>query len=114
MVVLRQKCHLHQSTMNYQEHQHIHCPMPGVVKLLLLDRSRDRSADRMTLQDLESRDFIDTYNPDPLFGKPSRISIAPKDLLRSLLESGIHARRLPIAGAMRLQIDVAQNMSHGT
>src|SRR5271157_677251 len=53
----------------------------GLVELLLLDRSRDRSADRITLQDLESWDFIDTHHPDALFCKPSRIPIAPKDLL---------------------------------
>ncbi len=99
--------------MYSQEHQHVHCPVPDVVELLLLDRSRDRSADRTTLQYLECRDFIDTHYPDALFRKPSRISIAPKDLLRSFLESGIQARRLPIAGAMRLQIDVAQDISHG-
>src|ERR1039458_9979529 len=100
MVVLRQKYQFHQPAMDGQEHQHIHCPVPVVVELLLLDRSRDRSGDRITLQDLRGWDFIDTHHPDALFRKPSRISIAPKDLLRSLLESGIQARRLPIAGAI--------------
>ena len=113
MIVLRQEYQFHQPGMHYQEHQHVHCPMPGVVKLLLLDRSRDRSADRITLQDLESWDFIDTHHPDALFCQPSRIPIAPKDLLRSLFEPGIQPRRLPIAGAMGLQIDIVQDVSHG-
>src|SRR5271168_2514626 len=103
MVIRLQECQLHQHTMHDQEHQHVHGPMPGVVKLLLLDRPGDRSPDRPTLQDLEGWDLIDTYHPDPLLGKPRRICIAPKDLLRSLLEPGIEPRRLPVACAMRLQ-----------
>src|SRR5271165_5738404 len=89
--------------------------VPCVVELLLLDRSRDRSADRITLQERQSWDFIDTHthHPDAPFCKPSRIPIAPKDLLRSLLEPSIQARCLPIAGAMGLQIDIAQDISHG-
>ena len=114
MIILRQEYQIHQPGMHYQEYQHVHCPMPGVVELLLLDRSRDRSADRSTLQDLESWDFIDTHHPDAVSCKPSRIPIAPKDLLRSLFELSIQARCLPIAGAMGLQIDIAQDISHGT
>ena len=85
-VVLRQEGQLHQPAMHHQEHQHVHRPVPGVVELLLLDRPWDRPADRVTLQDLEGRDLIDTHHPDALFGQPRRIGIAPKDLLRSLLE----------------------------
>src|SRR5277367_3658324 len=113
MVVRLQECQLHQPTMHYQEHQHVHGPMPGVVKLLLLDGPGDCSAERPTLQDLEGRNLIDTHNPDPLLGKSRRICIAPKDLLRSRLEPGVEARRLPVACAMRLQIDFAQNVTHG-
>src|SRR5262249_55718313 len=39
--------------------------------------------------------------------------IAPKDLLRPLLEPGLQPRRLPVAGAMGLQIDGTQDGSHG-
>src|ERR1700684_1856799 len=113
MVVRLQEYQLHQPAMHDQEHQHVDRPMPDVVELLLLDRPRDRSADRPTLQDLEGRDLIDTHHPDALFGKPSRIRVAPKDLLRPLLEPGIEPRRLPVAGAMGLQIDLAQNVSYG-
>ena len=88
MVVLRQEYQLHQPSMHHQEHQHVHGPMSGVVELLLLDRPLDRSANWVTLQDLEGRDFIDAHNPDALLGKSIRIPIAPKDLLRPLLEPG--------------------------
>src|SRR5208337_4904369 len=50
MIILRQEYQIHQPGMHYQEYQHVHCPVPCVVELLLLDRSRDRSADRITLQ----------------------------------------------------------------
>src|SRR5271154_5789168 len=112
MVVRLQEYQLHQPAMHYQEYQHVHGPMPGVVELLLLDRPGDCSADRPTLQDLEGGDFIHTHDPDASLGKPSRIRIAPKDLLCPLLEPGIEPRRLPVAGAMGLQIDIAQNVSH--
>src|SRR5215204_5401587 len=49
-----------------QEHPQVHRPVPGVVELLLLDRSRNRSPDGVTLQDLESRDLIDTHHPKAL------------------------------------------------
>ena len=113
IVVLRQEDQLHQPGMHHQEHQHVHCSMPCIVELLLLNRPWDRSADGMTLQDLEGGDFIDTHDPDALFCQPGRIPIAPKDLLRSLFELGIQAGRLPIAGAMRLQIDSTQDLPHG-
>src|SRR5512140_203790 len=111
-IVVRQERQFHQTAMDHQEHQHVDRPMPDVVELLLLDRPRDRSADRLTLRDLKGRDLIDTYHPDALFGKPSRIGIAPKDLLRPLLEPGIQASRLPVAGAVWLQINGAQDVSH--
>src|SRR6516162_9840708 len=57
-IVARQECQLHQTAMHDQEHQHVHRPVPGIIKLLLLDRPWNRSADRGTLQDLESRDLI--------------------------------------------------------
>jgi len=112
IIILRQEYQIHQPGMHYQEYQHVRCPMPGVVELLLLDRSRNRSEDRITLQDLESWDFIDTHHPDVLFCKLTRIPIALKDLLRSLLEPSIQARCLRIAGAIGLQIDIAQDISH--
>src|ERR1700722_376243 len=112
MVVLCQQCQLHQSAMHHQEYQHIRRPMPGIIELLLLDGPWDRSADRVTLQDLEGRDLIHTHHPDALVGKPIRISIAPKDLLRSFFEPGIQTGGLPIAGAMGLQIDIVQQTAN--
>jgi hypothetical protein len=53
------------------------------------------------LQDLEGRDLIDIYHPDALFGKKSRISLPPKDLLRSLLEPGIQPGGVLVVDGMR-------------
>src|SRR5271154_1043715 len=86
--------------------------MPGVVEFLLLDRPWDRSANRVTFQDLEGWDLIDTYHPDPLFRKSSRIRIAPKDLLRPLLEPGVQPSRLPIPSPMGLQSDIMQKAAN--
>src|SRR5271170_7200785 len=112
MIVLRQEYQFHQPRMHYQEHQHVHGAMPSIIELLLLDRSRDRSADGVTLQDLEGGNFVDAHHPDALCCQSRRIPIAPKDLLRSLLEPGIHPGCLPIAGAMGLQIDIVQDSPH--
>src|SRR5665811_718831 len=92
MVVSLQEGQLHQSCMYNQEHQHVYCPMPGVVKFLLFNRSWNRSADRATFQHLKSRDLIDTDDPDALGRQTIRIPIAPKDLLCSLFEFGIESR----------------------
>src|SRR5271165_3800290 len=112
MIVLPQEHQLHEPCMHYQEHQHIHRPMASVIKLLLLNRSWSRSANGVTFQHLEGRDLIDTHDPDASLRQPSRISIAPKDLLRSLFELSIQPGCLPIAGAMRLQIDIVQDSAH--
>ncbi len=111
-IVRRQEHQFHQPGMHYQEYQHIDGAMPCVIKFLLLNRSRDGSADAMAFQDLEVRNLVDTDDPDALVRETCRIPIAPKDLLRSVLESLIQASRLPIASAMRLKINVAQNVSH--
>jgi hypothetical protein len=67
-VVARQERQLHQPAMHDQEHQHVHRPVPGVVELPLLERAWNRSPGRVTLQDLEGRDFIDAHHPDALLG----------------------------------------------
>src|ERR1019366_5537786 len=112
MIVLRQQYQLHDPCMHHQEYQQIRSPMAGVVKLLLLNRSRDRSAKGVTFKYLKGRDLIDTHYPDALLRQPVRIPIAPKELLRSLFESSIQPRCLPIARAMGLQIDILQDSPH--
>src|SRR5712691_7850534 len=106
LVVRLQEYQLHEPRMDYQEHQHIHGAMPRVVKLLMLNRTGDRSADRVSFQHLKGWNLIDTHGPDALFRQPRRIAIAPKDLLRSLFEPGVQPWRLPVAGTMGLQIDI--------
>ena len=84
LVVRFQEHQLHEPGMNYQKHQHIDGPVPGVIELLLLNRSGDRSANRFSFQHLKGGNLIDAYNPDALCRQACRIPIAPKDLLRSL------------------------------
>src|SRR6266540_2648128 len=40
-VLFFQKHHSHLPRMNDQQHQHVDCPMPSIVELLLLDRTRN-------------------------------------------------------------------------
>ena len=111
-IVLRKKGQFHHPAMHDQEHQHVHRPVPGIIELLLFDRPWNRSADRVSFQNLISWNLIDTHHPDALFGKSRRIPIAPKDLLRPLLELGVEPRRLPVPSPMRLQIDIMQNAAN--
>lgn len=113
LIVRFQEHQLHDPGMNYQKHQHIDGPVPGVIELLLLNRPGDRTADRLSFQYLKGGDFIDAYNPDALLRQPCRIPIAPKDLLRSLFEPVIQMGRFPVTSAMGLQIDIVQDVLHG-
>src|SRR5215475_8730223 len=112
MVIRLQEYQFHEASVNYQEHQHILGAMPLVIKFLLLDRTRDRAADRLTFQYLEVRDLINAHDPDALFRQPSRISIAPQHLLRSLFEPRIQPSCFPVAGAMGLQTDIVQDVPY--
>ena len=112
MVILFQKDQLHQSRMHDEKQQHVYCSMSGIVEFLLFNRAGNGSPDRITFQNLEGRDFIDAHHPDALVRQPSCIPIAPKDLLRSFFELSIQPSRLPITGAMGLQVDIPQNVTH--
>jgi hypothetical protein len=113
LVVRLQKYQFHESRMDYQKYQHVRGAMPRVIKFLLLNRTGNRSADWVSLQHLKRWDLIDTNGPDALFRQASRIPVAPQHLLRSLFEPGIQSRRLPVAGAMGLQIDIVQEVPNG-
>jgi hypothetical protein len=108
-IVARQEGQLHQPAMHDKEHQHVDRPVPGVIELLLLDRPGNRSPDRGTLQDLEGWDLIDAHHPDALLGQPCRIPVAPKHLLRPLLEPGVQPGRLPVPSPVGLQVNVVQD-----
>jgi hypothetical protein len=112
MVIVFQEDDFHQSGMHYQEQQHVDCSMTGVIEFLLFNRAGNRSPNGITFQHLKGRDLVDTHDPDTSGRQPSRIPIAPKDLLRSFFERSIQPRRLPLTGAMRLQVDIAQNPTH--
>lgn len=111
-VIVVQEGQLHQPRMYDQEYQHVRCTVSSIVERLLLDRTGDRPADRLTLQDLEGWYLIDANNPDALFHQALRIPIAPKDLLRPFLEPGIQSGGLPVAGAMGLQINIMQQTAN--
>ena len=108
LIVGRQKGQFHVARLHDQEKQHVERPMPDVVIFLLFDRSRDGSTKGPPLDDLESRHLIHAQDPDTPLRQACRIPIAPKHLLRPLLEAGIETGRLPVTGAMWLQIDIVQ------
>ncbi len=103
--------HLHPPRVDDQEEQQVDCAVPGVLELLLLDKTRNRSPDRATLQNLVVGHLIRRHRPDALASQPFRIAIAPKNLLRPLLELGVEAGGLPVAGAVRLQVHISQDSS---
>src|SRR5918992_5444442 len=100
---------LHVARVNDQEYQDVDGPMACVFKLLLLDRTGNRTADRRAFQDLVIGDLIDADIPQPLLGQAIGMAVAPQHFLGPLFELGIPARRFPIARAMRLQIHLMQN-----
>ena len=79
-----QEDQLHQSGMHHQKHQHVHCTMPCVVELLLLNRSRNREADGIVPGSGRWGFHRHTRPRCPVW-PIAAASIAPKDLLRSLL-----------------------------
>jgi hypothetical protein len=102
--------HLHPSTVDDQEEQQVDRAVAGVLELLLLDRAGDGSPDRVTFQHLVVGLLVHGHHPDALAGQPFRIGIAPKDLLRPLLELFVETRRLPVAGPVRLQVCVFEDL----
>lgn len=103
--------HLHPAGVDDEKEQQVDCPMPLVLKLLLLDGTRNRSADRATFQNLMVGHLIRRYRPDALASQPFRIGIAPENLLRPVLELGVEAGGLPVTGAVRLQVHISQDSS---
>ena len=85
--------------------------MPGVFELLLLDRAGDRSADRATLQHLLVGHLVGADHPIALSGQSVGVGVAPEDLLGPLLEQRVQPGCPPVAGPVRLQIDVVQDQT---
>lgn len=102
---------LHPSAMNDQEDQDVDRAVPRIIELALCDRPGDRMPDRMSFQDLEVGLLIGTDDPEAPLGQSLGIGVAPEDLLGTLLEQGVDARRPPIPRAMRLEIHSIQDVS---
>ncbi len=108
--VLRlEACRFHLAAVNDQEVQDVDRPMAGVLELLLFDRAGNRSTDRVAFQDLMVGYLIGADDPIAPLGQAVGVGVAPEDLLGPLLELGIQASRPPVAGPMRLQVDVVQD-----
>jgi len=63
--------------------------MLGVLELLLFDRARDRSTDRVAFKDLVVGDLIGADHPIASLDQAVGVGVAPKDLLGPLLELGV-------------------------
>src|SRR5205085_4995762 len=88
--------------------------MPRVLEFLLFDPTRPRTPDRPPLHNLQVGDLIDAHDPEPARGQTLGISVAPQHPLGPLLELRIEASRLPVACAVRLQVDAVQDLSYRT
>jgi hypothetical protein len=87
--------------------------MPGVLELLLFDRARDRSTDRVAFKNLMVGDLIGADHPIAPLGQAVGVGVAPEDLFGPLLELGIQASRPPVTGPVRLQVDAVQDSADG-
>ena len=100
---------LHLSAVNDQEEQDVDRAVPRVIELTLRDRAGDRMPDGMSFQDLEVGFLIGTDHPEAPPGQPLGVGVAPEDLLGTLLEVSVDARRPPIPRAMRLEVHLIED-----
>ena len=102
---------LHLAGMNDQEHEDVHCTMPEIVELLLLDRAWNAASDWNSFQNLAVGHLVGAHHPDPAPGQSLGFGIAPEHLLRPLLELSVEATCPPVACPMGLQVDGVENPS---
>jgi hypothetical protein len=105
---------LHLSGWDNQKQQHVDSAMADVLKLLLLHGAGDGASNWVALEGLEIGHLVRADNPKSFSHQSVGVGIAPQNLLGTVFEVGIHTGRLPIAGAMRLQIDLVQDVPHAT
>src|SRR5262249_3047701 len=99
----------HLAAVDDQEHQDVDRAMPLVLELDLLDVARDGAADRHPLEDLKVGHLVGTNHPEATAGQGVSVSVPPQNLYCTVHELGIQPRRLPEAGAMRLQVNRVQD-----
>src|SRR5947209_15590891 len=104
----------HPAGVDDQEQQQVNRAMPDVLELLMFDRARPRTPDRTPLQNLQVGHLIDANDPEPSRSQILGISVAPQHPLGPLLELRVEATGLPVSGAVRLQVDAVQDLSHRT
>src|SRR2546428_835192 len=89
-------------------------PPPGVLELPLLDEAGDGPAQRPPFEDLGVGDLVGADDPEALVGQTPGVGVAPQHLLRPLLEAAVAPGGLPVTRAVRLQIDVVEEVPNGT
>jgi hypothetical protein len=94
-------CRFHPAAVNDQNVQDVYHPMPGVLELLLFDRARNRSTDRVAFKNLMVGDLIGADHPIAPLGRAVGVGVPPQDLFGPLLELGIQASRPPVTGPVR-------------
>src|SRR5580700_11061952 len=104
----------HPPSMDDQKQQQVDGAVPDVLELLMFDAARPRTSDRAPLQNLQVGHFIDANDPEPARGQMLGISVAPQHPLGPFLELRVEATRLPVPGAVRLQVDAVQDLSYRT
>lgn len=108
--VLHRRTHcLHASAVGRQKHQRVDRAVADVLELLPLDQPRNRPTNWMALQSLQVRHLIDTDDPNAVLCQRLSMGIAPQDRRRPGQKLLIQSGRLPVARAMRLQIDFLKN-----
>lgn len=106
-------CCFHPAAVDDQDVQDVDRPMPRVLELLLFDRARYRSTDRVTFKDLVVGDLVGADHPIAPLDQAVSVGVAPEDLLCPLLELGVQASRPPVTCPVRLQVDLVQDSAYG-
>src|SRR6185312_5565713 len=83
--------------------------VPGIVELLLFNRTGDAAADRHPFQDLAIGHLVGADDPEPASSQFLSVGIAPEHLLGPLLEASVESAGPPVAGPMRLKVDVIED-----
>jgi len=103
----------HLAAVHNQKQHYVERAMAVIFKLLLLNRTRNGSADGGPFKRLQIRHLIDANDPETFMYQLVSVSITPHNLLGALFEQRIQVRRFPVARAMRLQRHFMQDAPDG-
>src|SRR5205823_13328726 len=113
-VLLIQADYLHPSTVDKQKHQQIDGAMAHVLEFPLLDRSRNRSPNRLAFENLEVWNFVYAHDPLPSLGQFHGIRIAPEHLFSSVLELFVQVAGFPVARSVGMKVHALQDSPNQT